>query len=108
MERNIVIQSQFAQLGLLEPARQLELVDSCGGAETQTLLAKLDETFTAALNAEKQIVALKKRRRESEERYEGAPSIIRQISALKLEEQSERKWEAELAKIDAEEAAARA
>ena len=64
MERNIVIQSQFAQLSLLEPARQLELVDSCGGAQTSTLLAKLDETFTAALAAEKQIVALKKRRRE--------------------------------------------
>ena len=59
MERNIVIQSQFAQLSLLEPARQLELVDSCGGAQTSALLAKLDETFTAALAAEKQIVALK-------------------------------------------------
>ena len=108
MERNIVIQSQFAQLSLLEPARQLELVDSCGGAETAALLAKLDETFTAALAAEKQIVALKKRRRESEKRYEGAPAVIRQVSALRLEEESERQWEAELAKIDAEEAANRA
>ena len=107
MERNIVIQSQFAQLSLLEPARQLELVDSCGGAQTSALLANLDETFTAALAAEKQIVALKKRRRESEKRYEQAPSVIRQISALKLEEESERLWEAELAKIDAEEAAMR-
>ena len=93
MERNIVIQSQFAQLSLLEPARQLELVDSCGGAETAALLAKLDETF---------------RRRESEKRYEGAPAVIRQVSALRLEEESERQWEAELAKIDAEEAANRA
>ena len=108
MERNIVIQSQFAQLSLLEPARQLELVDSCGGAETAALLAELDETFTAALAAEKQIVALKKRRRESEKRYEGAPAVIRQVSALRLEEESERQWEAELAKIDAEEAANRA
>ena len=109
MERNIVIQSQFAQLSLLEPARQLELVDSCGGAETAALLAKLDETFTAALAAEKQIVALKKRRRrESEQRYEGAPSVIRQISALRLEEESERQWEAELAKSTLEEAANRA
>ena len=108
MERNIVIQSQFAQLSLLEPARQLELVDSCGGAETSALLAELDETFTAALAAEKQIVALKKRRRESEQRYEGAPTVIRQVSALRLEEESERQWEAELAKIDAEEAANRA
>lgn len=108
MERNIVIQSQFAQLSLLEPARQLELVDSRGGAETAALLAELDETFTAALAAEKQIVALKKRRRESEKRYECAPAVIRQVSALRLEGESERQWEAELAKIDAEEAANRA
>lgn len=108
MERNIVIQSQFAQLSLLEPARQLELVDSCGGTETSALLAELDETFTAALAAEKQIIALKKRRRESEKCYEGAPSVIRQVSALRLEEESERQWEAELSKIDAEEAANRA
>lgn len=107
MERNIVIQSQFAQLGLLEPARQLELVDSCGGAETASLLAKLDETFAAALSAEKKIVAVKKRRRESESRYENAPAVIRQISALRLEEESEKQWEAELAKIEAEETAAR-
>ncbi len=107
MERNIVIQSQFAQLGLLEQARQLELVDSCGGAETQTLLKKLDDVFNAALAAEKKIISIKKRRRENEKRYEQAPSVIRQISALKLEEESERLWEAELAKIDAEEAAMR-
>lgn len=108
MERNIVIQSQFAQLGLLEPARQLELVDSCGGTETAALLAELDETFNAALSAEKKIVSIKKRRREIEKRCEGAPDIIRQVSALKLEDESERLWKAELAKIDAEEAVMRA
>ncbi len=108
MEQNIVIQSQFAQLGLLEPARQLELVDSRGGAETAALLAKLDETFAAALAAEKKILSIKKRRRESEKRYEAAPSVILHVAALKLEEESERIWAEELAKIDAEEAAARA
>lgn len=107
MEQNIVIQSQFAQLGLLEPERQLELVDSCGGAETAALLTKLDETFAAALAAEKKIVSIKKRRREGEKRCENAPSVIRQVAALKLEGDSERQWEAELARIEAEETAAR-
>ncbi len=31
MEKELVIQSQFAQLGLIDPAIQLDLVDSCGG-----------------------------------------------------------------------------
>ena len=107
MEHNIVIQSQFAQLSLLEPARQLELVDSCGGKEMAELLAKLGETFAAAIAAEKKIVALKKRRRDAETRYDGAPAVIRQVAALKLEPNSEKKWEEELERIENEEAAAR-
>ncbi len=108
MERNVVIQSQFAQLGLLEPTRQLELVDSRGGETASALLARLDGTFSAALAAEKQIVAVKKRRRESEKRCESAPAVIRQIAALRLDEDSELRWNRELKKIDAEEAVAKA
>lgn len=107
MEHNVVIQSQFAQLSLLEPARQLELVDSRGGKETAMLLAELNKTFSAAVAAEKKIVALKKRRREIEKRYDGAPAVIRQVAALKLEPESEKQWEEELEKMESEEAATR-
>ncbi len=108
MEHNVVIQSQFAQLGLLEPQKQLELVDSRGGAETAKLLAELGKTFSDAIAAEKKIICLKKRRRESEKLYENAPSVIRQCAALKLEEESEEQWRSELAKIETEETAMRA
>ena len=100
MEPNIVIQSQFAQLGLLEPTKQLELVDSCGGTNLKTALNKLETTFATALATEREIMAHKKRRRESENRFEEAPAVIRQIKALELKPESDKEWEKELAAIE--------
>ncbi|MDO5115963.1 MAG: AAA family ATPase [Synergistaceae bacterium] len=108
MEPNVVIQSQFAQLGLLEPARQLELVDSCGGEGLKKALSELDTAFAAAVAAEKRIIALKKRRKEAEERYEEAPAVIRQVKALELRAESEEQWNKELREIESGEASLRA
>lgn len=107
METNIVIQSQFAQLGLLDPLKQLELVDSCGGEELKRALAELESAFTSALSTEKEIFALKKRRKESESRFDDAPSVIRQIKTLELTEESEAEWEKELREIERNEASQR-
>lgn len=107
METNIVIQSQFAQLGLLDPLKQLELVDSCGGEELKRALAELESAFTSALSTEKEIFALKKRRKESESRFDYAPSVIRQIKTLELTEESEAEWEKELREIERNEASQR-
>lgn len=107
MEANIVIQSQFAQLSLLDPLKQLELVDSCGGEELKATLTELESAFSAALSTEKEIFALKKRRSESEKLYENAPVIIRQVAALKLTENSEAEWARELKEIEVGEEKAR-
>ena len=107
METNIVIQSQFAQLGLLDPLKQLELVDSCGGEELKKSLAELEAAFSAALTTEKEIFALKKRRKESEGRFDGAPAVIRQMKALELKPESEAEWEKELREIEKTEASRR-
>ena len=107
MEANIVIQSQFAQLSLLDPLKQLELVDSCGGEELKATLTELESAFSAALSTEKEIFALKKRRSESEKLYENAPIIIRQVAALKLTENSEAEWARELKEIEVGEEKAR-
>lgn len=107
METNIVIQSQFAQLGLLDPLKQLELVDSCGGEELKRALAELESSFTSALSTEKEIFALKKRRKESESRFDDAPSVIRQIKTLELTEESEAEWEKGLREIERNEASQR-
>lgn len=107
METNIVIQSQFAQLGLLDPPKQLELVDSCGGEKLKKSLAELEAAFSAALTTEKEIFALKKRRKESEARFDGAPSVIRQIKALELKPESEAEWEKDLREIEKNETSRR-
>lgn len=100
MEGEIVIQSQFAQLGLLEPSKQLELVDSCGGAKLAKAKNELAVTFGAALAKEREIAALKKRRRETEERFQNAETALRQIRALELTADSEYLWEKELRELE--------
>lgn len=101
MENNIVIQSQFAQLALLDPLRQAELVDSCGGEELQKVSARLAEVFREALAAEKETVALKKWRAETEEKYDGAPEVIRHLKNIGFSPESEHKWEEELSELEA-------
>lgn len=101
MENNIVIQSQFAQLGLIDPQIQTELVDSCGGEELQRVSSELGRLFYEALAAEKEIVALKKRSAETEKKYDGAPEIIRHLKSIGFTTECEQKWEEELADLEA-------
>ena len=100
MEHELVIQSQFAQLGLLDPNKQLELVDSCGGEALEEAKLKLGETFRETLALEKNILAIKKRKSEIEEKYQDAENIMRQINALELTESSEGDWLKELKDLD--------
>ena len=104
MEKEVVIQSQFAQLGLLEPSKQLELVDSCGTAELKNIRSELEKTFNETLSTERQILALRKRRKETEERFQDAETILRQIRALELSADSEKEWESELRSLDSKSA----
>ena len=100
MESEIVIQSQFAQLGLLDSNMQLELVDSCGGKHLAEVKAQLNETFKETLLIEKEILAVKKKRAETEEKYQDAEGIIRQIHALELASDSEDLWLKELKDLE--------
>ena len=100
MENNIVIQSQFAQLGLIDPQIQAELVDSCGGEELLRVSAELGRVFSDALAAEKEILALKKRRAEIEKKYDGAPEIIRHLKNIGFSAECEQKWEDELSALE--------
>lgn len=100
MEREIVIQSQFAQLGLLDPAKQLDLVDSCGGGTLKSTKDELASVFQATLSLERKILSIKKEREETEKRFEFAEPAIRQVRAMELEEDSRAKWECELRDLD--------
>lgn len=106
MEKELVIQSQFAQLGLIDPAIQLDLVDSCGGEILDRTKKELERTFSETIETERQIVRLKKRREETEELYQDAEAALRLINALEIEEDSERKWEAELKELESKETSA--
>jgi DNA repair protein RecN (Recombination protein N) len=72
----IHIQSQFAQMGLLDPGRQLAMIDSCGGTELAGLLQELRETFTRARLKEKEMKELADRRAEIETRYANAAEVV--------------------------------
>jgi DNA repair protein RecN (Recombination protein N) len=93
MNPYIGIQSQFAQLDLLDPRRQLNLLDARGGQAVTSLREKLQEKVSAALKKEREYAALVKRRQEIEERYEGAEEILTKIRSLHLAEDSEKRWE---------------
>ncbi|MDR2780200.1 MAG: AAA family ATPase [Synergistaceae bacterium] len=105
-EPMIGIQSQFAQLNLLDGSRQLELVDQCGGAELKGCGERLAETFPRMLAAEKDILELRKRRAELELKLEGAPDRIRRIKSLSLYPGCENEWEEE--RVSFEQALAKA
>lgn len=100
MDREIVIQSQFAQLGLLEQSKQLELVDSCGGPELIKAKSELAATFNKALAMERGIMAIKKLQRETEDRFQDAETILRQVRILEIKADSEKLWENELKELD--------
>lgn len=103
----IDIQSQFAQLRLLDPARQLEIVDSCGDPELKDAKSRLVAIFPAVLTLEKEIISLKKRARDLETELEGVEKRIKLIRALAPTPGCEKEWGDELARLEkqAEEAA---
>lgn len=101
MEREVVIQSQFAQLGLLDQQKQLSLVDSNGGAELAAAKKELEATFNRALKLERGIYSIKKERQEVESRFQNAENALRQLRALEYTADSQREWETELAELEA-------
>lgn len=100
MEKELVIQSQFAQLGLLDQSRQLDLVDSCGGAELMKIKNELEKTFNDALAMERRIISFKKQQKEIEERFQNSEAILQQVRLLELMPDSEKIWESELKELE--------
>lgn len=101
MENEIVIQSQFAQLGLLDPQKQLLLVDSRGGEELGRAAKELETVFSSAIKLERQILSIKKERQEVEQRFQNAENALRQLRALEYNVGSQRDWETELNALEA-------
>ena len=74
--RMVHIQSQFAQLELLDAGRQLTMVDSCGGDALRGVLRALGEVFESARTKEREIKNIVDRRTEIERRYANASEVV--------------------------------
>lgn len=82
MDDRIRIQSQFAQLDLLSPDKQLGIIDNCGGKELKELLADLKQTFLKALKLDKEIRDLKQNQSRVIEKYKDAERIIQDFKRI--------------------------
>ena len=82
--QNLAIQSQFAQLSLLDPQKQISIVDACGGAELLETKNALQRVFDEALQAEKRLIQIKKERSEIETRFDKAPMILKAVKSMSL------------------------
>lgn len=98
--QNMAIQSQFAQLSLLDPQKQIAIVDSCGGEELLEVKKSLQEVFNETLQTEKKLLEIKKQRAEIEERFDKAPMILRVTKSLDLVPDCLDKWDNEYNFLD--------
>ena len=93
--RLITIQSQFAQLELLEPERQLEMLDICGGEALKATRERLEKQFYHVLECEKKIRQNKQREKDVTDRYASLSIITPYLEKAGLQEDSEDRLEEE-------------
>ncbi len=91
----ITIQSQFAQLELLDPERQLRILDACGGRELRDCRTRLETVFYQVLDIERELRQNKAREREVTQTYGELTEIAPILERLKLESDSEDKLAAQ-------------
>ena len=103
--RLIHIQSQFAQMELLDAARQLSMVDSCGGVELASLLQELHEVFDQARRKNRELTEISVRRTEIERRYANAAEVVPLVKKVAPEPGLEIRLEREIAELSRRRAA---
>jgi len=99
MQKIMGIQSQFSQLELLDPQKQLNLLDGAGGEELLAIKNKLTDIYTEAVKKEKELIGLLKRQESIKKKFEESREIIEDARSLNLNPQSEKLWEEQLIKI---------
>lgn len=90
------VQSQFSQLDLLDENNQLDLLDSYGGVKLLQKKMALADIFHKAVEMERKIQDLYRKRKRVEERYNGAVELIQLLKELNPSLSSEYEWENEL------------
>jgi len=97
--RMIHIQSQFAQMELLDPGRQLAMIDSCGGDALRGFLHELREVVELARFKEREIKNITDHRAEIERRYANASEVVPLVKKTNPTEGLEASLESEIAAL---------
>ncbi len=98
----ISIQSQFAQLSLLDSDRQKTMLDACGGQALLESRRRLEGLFEMALDDERALRGSRQREREITEKYGGLAEIVPILERLKLGPDGEEKISAEYGNAEKE------
>ncbi|MBQ3694374.1 MAG: AAA family ATPase, partial [Synergistaceae bacterium] len=94
------IQSQFAQIELLDPERQLEMLDSCLPVRIRTeVFDSFHEIYEKARISSRELRAMKKRRSEIEKKYSNAREIFSLVKTARPEQGLEMRLENQLADL---------
>ncbi|MBQ3402356.1 MAG: AAA family ATPase [Synergistaceae bacterium] len=94
------IQSQFAQMELLDPQRQLEMLDSCLPLNVKSeVVPAFREVFSKARTSSAELRAVRKRRSEIERKYANAREIFALMKTARPEPGLEMRLENELSDI---------
>ena len=97
--RLIHIQSQFAQMELLDEGRQLAMVDSCTAASVQETATELRRVFEQAQSCDRELRAMTARRAEVERRYANANEVLSLVRRVAPEPGLESRLEGELSTL---------
>jgi DNA repair protein RecN (Recombination protein N) len=93
MEPHIRIQSQFAQMRLLDPDDQMAILDASGGEALAKLKGALLSYWTDAISKERLLRDIQKKRKEIENTYSSADKILPALRSLSLTPECDREWE---------------
>ena len=97
--RLLHIQSQFAQMGLLNGANQLAMIDSCTPAPLRESAQELRRTFDQAQERDRELKAMTRRRAEIEQRYANANEVLGLVRRLSPEPGLESRLESGLSAL---------
>ena len=97
----IAIQSQFAQLELLDTGQQVELLDNSGGNVLRDIRSDLSKAVSSALETERELLDITRQRREIESRLQDGEAFLSKFSSLKLLPGCEAEWESKMTRVSA-------
>ena len=96
MNDRMRIQSQFAQIELLDPKRQMDILDFCCGARAGDIRSALENTFDDALRCDRELRAVKSKEQELKRRFQDAEAIVEALRPLQIFPGCDLLWEKEL------------